>query len=180
MWRNRAHGPRGGRAIVPIVFRNAKNAQSSVIAINGDSCLACFPVEVPDDGNINHEVFMSIFVNSILPLCNGYNGDPATRNCVVIMDGATIHMKTLVRAECARKGVLPLFLPPYGYVLNPVELLINASKALMRNKYGLENIYPIMQGRKVGDIFAECVFEMAQPVAMRGFFAHAGVPVPPL
>ena len=121
---------------------------------------------------------MSIFVNCILPTCNPFDGNPATRNSVVVMDGASTHLKTLIRAECARVGVIPLFLPPYGYVLNPTELVINASKGRMRDKYGLANIYPLMNGRKVGDIFAECCHEVATPASMRAFFVHCGVPVP--
>ena len=53
MWRRRAHGPRGTRRMIPIVFANAKNAASSVIAVNIQGCVSCVPVDVPTDGNIS-------------------------------------------------------------------------------------------------------------------------------
>ena len=119
---------------------------------------------------------MSIFVNSILPLCNRYDGNPNTPNCVVGLDGASTHVKTWVKAECQRKGVIPLFFPPHGYVLNPTELVINVAKMRMMTKYGMNNIYPMMAGRKVGDIFAECVYEVCTPANMRSFYNKCGIP----
>lgn len=116
---------------------------------------------------------MHIFVNRVLPVCEPFPG----RNSVVVMDGASPHLKDQLRAACARVGVLCLFLPAYGYALNPTELAINAGRAMMRRKYGAAHVYVNVQGRKVGDIFVECCYEAVTPTIACNFFVKAGIPV---
>lgn len=94
---------------------------------------------------------MEIFTSVILPVCNTFPGDRS----VVIADNAPTHIKPLIRSECARKGVIPLFLPPYGYVLNPTELVINAGRTQMQRSYGLGNQQQNMNGRSVGEVFVK-------------------------
>ena len=90
------------------------------------------------------DMFMHVFVHRTLPICEPFPG----RNSVVVMDGASPHLKDQLRAACARVGVLCLFLPAYGYVLNPTELAINAGRSMMRRKYGAAHVYVNVQGRK--------------------------------
>jgi hypothetical protein len=118
-------------------------------------------------------MFMTIFVNSVLPYCNPFPGDMS----VVIMDGAATHLKGPIRAECARVGVLALFLPPYGYVLNPTELVINTTVMHMKRKYGTIQRMPLMNGRRIGDIFAECCYECVDAHKMCNFYEHCGITV---
>lgn len=117
---------------------------------------------------------MQIFVTSILPLAGIYPAD----NSIVFMDNAPVHAKEWVRQECQRVGVMVIFLPPYGYELNPAELVFNVGRARMQRNYGLVNIqHPLMNGRRIGEVFAECCFECVSPTIACNFYIHCGIPV---
>lgn len=118
---------------------------------------------------------MGILKDAVLPLCPPFPGDGS----VVAMDGAPVHLKPLVRAECARVGVLCLFLPSYGYSLNPTELVINAARSRMKRKYGMGHNMLRMNGRRPGDIFVECCYDTVTPKMACDFFAFCGIPVSP-
>lgn len=115
---------------------------------------------------------MLIFVQSVLPNCEPFPG----RCSVIVMDNAPIHMKPLIEVECARVGVIVLFLPPYGYVLNPVELVFNSGRARMQRMYGAAEMdWPV--GRTIGDIFVESCFNCVTPTIACNFFQNCGIPI---
>jgi hypothetical protein len=116
---------------------------------------------------------MHIFVYGILPLIPPFPGDGS----VVVMDGAPTHLKALIRAECARVGAFALFLPPYGYIFNPTELVINTTMLCLKRKYGANHLMPLMNGRKIGDLFVECCYECVNGRIACNFFESCGVPV---
>jgi len=115
---------------------------------------------------------MRIFVEDILPVCSPYPGP-----CSVIpMDNAHVHMKAPIRAECARVGVIPLFLPPYGYELNAVELAINSARQLLQREMG-RNGRLVVANKPIGQLFLEACFADATPEKACNYFASCGVPV---
>ena len=118
-------------------------------------------------------MFVHVFVQYIMQICQPFPG----RNSVIAMDGASPHLKVQLRAECARIGVLCMFLPAYGYALNPTELAINAGRSTMRRKYGAAHVYANMNLCKVGDMFVECCYEAVTPQIACNMFIKAGIPV---
>ena len=51
---------------------------------------------------------------------------------------AAVHMKYLIDAECAAYGFIVLYLPPYSFDLNPIELAFNVAKMKLQRDHGRE------------------------------------------
>ena len=71
-------------------------------------------------------------VDMILPGCEPFPGI----NAVIVMDNALVHVQAPIEEVCAAVGVIVLFLPPYGYSLDPVELCINSGRKWLQIEYG--------------------------------------------
>lgn len=71
------------------------------------------------------------------------------------MDNAAIHMKQQLNAACAAAGVLILYLPPYSFDYNPIELLFNIGKINLQIRYG--GVFLPLH-LKIGDLFRNCLF----------------------
>jgi len=92
------------------------------------------------------------------------------------MDNAPVHLRPLLEVECARVGVLILFLPPYGFVLNPTELVINGARKLMQRRYGIAGaLWP--QNLTIGQVISQCCFASVTPSIACNYFEHCGIPV---
>lgn len=55
-----------------------------------------------------------------------------SKNCVLILDGASVHRTMRVVDACHRAGVLLYFLPPYCPDINPIEDAFKQAKQFMR------------------------------------------------
>ena len=95
------------------------------------------------------------------------NAFPDVRS-VVIFDNCVVHLKSAIYALCAVRGVLALFLPPYDYFLNPLELALKDGKSMMQNLYGLDNCHNPADKDK----FAQCLYTACSPSAACHHFRH--------
>ena len=64
---------------------------------------------------------------------------------VLVMDNAPTHDHDAIHALCARFGVICVFLPPYSYDLNPIELSFHEAKQYIRRTFGLAD--DVVSGR---------------------------------
>jgi hypothetical protein len=63
---------------------------------------------------------------------------------------------------------IPLFLPPYSYFLNPLELGLKDGKTKMQNVYGLDNL----DDPANKDKFTHCLYAACSPSAACNHFRH--------
>lgn len=82
---------------------------------------------------IDNNIFMETLQNDVLPAMNPF---PHPRS-VLVMDNATVHNPFQVHNACQGHGVLPVFLPPYSYDFNPIELAFHQAKNYIRDRYAL-------------------------------------------
>ena len=73
---------------------------------------------------------------SLFPLMNPY---PQPRS-VLILDNASPHSKVRIEQVCDAVGVIVIWLPPYSYDFNPIELAFKNTKCLLKNRHGLSDI----------------------------------------
>jgi transposase len=74
------------------------------------------------------------------------NAYPAVRS-VLILDNASVHLKPDIMHECQLVGVVCLFLPPYSYDLNPIELAFHNAKQWIRANYNDEEALTPLKAR---------------------------------
>lgn len=127
--RSRVHCVRGEHVQMPLRATNLGLSASVIASISIEGIQSSVGVDIARDGNVNAEMFLEIFKRDILPICQAWPG----KRSVVILDNAAIHMKYLIDAECAAKGVIALYLPPYSFDFNPIELVFNIAKMKLRN-----------------------------------------------
>lgn len=131
-----------------------------------------YPVYKDVDGNINADTFMTVFTQDILPMSNPYPGDRS----VYIFDNASPHDKAQIEAACQRYGVLPLFFFPYAYLYNPVELVFNTSRALVKRAVGaLGQQWPA--NRTVGELFVQHIITSTTPNIACNYFEKCFFPI---
>lgn len=63
-------------------------------------------------------------------------------------------MKYLIDAECAAHGVIVLYLPPYSFDLNPIELAFNVAKMKLQRDHRRDILH--LNGR-ICDMFREAI-----------------------
>lgn len=83
--------------------------------------------------NVNGEMFIYCLANHILPMMRPF----PSPNSVLILDNAAVHVADQVAENCQQHGVIPLFLPPYSYDLNPIEKSFHQAKHFIRQRYPL-------------------------------------------
>ena len=113
-------------------------------------------VHVNEEGKTVGERFLQGFIGDILPRCNAFPG----RRSVIVMDNAKVHLKLLIDAECLQRYVLFLYLPPYSFDFNPIELCFNAAKMKLQRVYGLGFLPPHV---RIGDLFRQCLLTCMAP-----------------
>ena len=109
-------------------------------------------------------------MRDILPICQPWPG----KRSVVVLDNAAVHMKNLIEAECAAKGVIVIFLPPYSFDYNPIELAFNIAKMKLKREYG-DGILPM--NIKIHELFRDCVSTCVTANQCCNLFEHCHVPV---
>lgn len=83
-----------------------------------------------EDG-VNAETFIDTIVNVIIPTMNPL-GQAKSMLC---LDNASVHDKDALAVICAEADVGLIFLPPYSYDYNPIELLFHLTKARTRKNH---------------------------------------------
>jgi hypothetical protein len=95
-------------------FNTVANGCSGLSALSLGGTIS---VIVREDNDTSEFVLRTLRDN-VLPNMNAF---PQPR-CVLVMDNASVHDHLVVYALCAEFHVLCIFLPPYSYDLNPIEL----------------------------------------------------------
>jgi transposase len=85
------------------------------------------------EGNVDGDVVFACLRDEVLPHMNPYPQEMS----VLVMDNASTHDHARVHQLCAQSGVICIFLPPYSYDFNPIELAFHEAKQFVRTKYGL-------------------------------------------
>ena len=123
---------RGTPAWKRLYFNRQPQGSPSVSGIAAISIQGIVEVSVYDYV-VDGDVFLWHLEHNVLPLMNPFP-DPRS---VLIMDNASVHRKALIFALAAACGVIVIFLPPYSYDYNPIELAFKDAKAWMQAHYGL-------------------------------------------
>lgn len=169
--RRRVSCAKGGKITIPTVMKNSGNAASVIASISIEGVQSVTVVDADEDGNVNGMIFLDAFMNDILVHCEPY---PAERS-VVVMNNAAVHMKHQIVAACAAVGVLVLFLPPYSFDFNPIELLSNIGKVHLQRRYGGS---PLPANLKIGDLFRNCLLSCLKSADLAcNMFEHCFIPV---
>ena len=83
------------------------------------------------DDNIDSETYLNVLEHKIIPLMNPF---PDVKS-VLILDNAPVHNKAAIMTLCQGAGVLAIFLEPYSYDYNPIELVFHSAKAFLRDTW---------------------------------------------
>lgn len=169
--RRRVTCSKGDKITIPSVAKNSGNAASIIASISIEGVQSVTVVDNDIDGNIDGMMFLESFKNDILSVCEPFPGERS----VIVMDNAAIHMKHLINAACAEVGVLILYLPPYSFDFNPIELLFNIAKVNLQRRYG-GSLLPAHL--KIGDLFRNCLLScLKSPDVACNMFGHCFIPV---
>ena len=168
--RPRAFCVKGQKVTMPIRARNLGLSTSVIASISIEGIESCNGIDIARDGNVTAEMFLEIFTGYILPICQPWPG----KRSVVVLDNAAVHMKYLIDAECAARGVIALYLPPYSFDYNPIELAFNIAKMKLRRDYGVGILPPNF---KIKDAFVECLSTCLTPNIACNLFQHCFIPV---
>ena len=117
------------------------------------------------------DVFMDVLETDVLPKMNSF----PMPNSVLILDNAPPHQKHCIEAACVASGVLILYLPPYSYDFNPIELMFHLAKRLMRQRYNDTDAGGVGGGAGIlPEQYEECLHECVTPHIACNLFAHRG------
>ena len=93
----------------------------ATMSINGTNTVSIIGIN-------DAESFLTILEYDVLPTMNQF---PLPKS-ILIADNAAVHDRVQMYALCARFGVLLMFLPPYSFDFNPIELLFGIAKTKMQ------------------------------------------------
>lgn len=150
---------RGRRAFQRVASVNGQQQGCSSIAgitIEGVKAVRSFQL-------VGGAEFMDFLENDLLPVCNPYP-QPCS---VILLDNATVHLKAQITTLCQREGVLVLFLPPYSYDFQPIELLFHMAKSYLRRKWPHESTTVVLQAR-----MEEALWNCCSPRQACNLFSH--------
>ena len=109
------------------------------------------------ENGVNAAVFMNELENVILPTM-GVVGEPYS---VLVLDNASPHDKNAIRDLVRANNRIVLFLPPYSYDFNPIELCFHLGKAMLRKEYHTEDINVVLAPQFVDCMYKCCTAELA-------------------
>ena len=153
---------------IPSRASNSGLSASIIASISIEGIQSCTAIDIAREGNVDGELFLQVLKRDILPICEPW---PGRRS---VLDNAAVHMKNLIDAECAAKGVIALYLPPYSFDYNPIELAFNIAKMKLQRDHG-NGILPM--NVKIHEIFRECVSSCLTAIQCCNIFEHCFVPV---
>ena len=73
---------------------------------------------------VDSGTYLCVLEHQIIPLMNPF---PLVKS-VLIMDNAPVHNKAAIMTLCQGAGVIAIFLEPYTYDYNPIELIFHSAK----------------------------------------------------
>ena len=108
--------------------------------------------------------------HDVFPRMNAF---PLERS-VIVLDNASPHDKHRIYALAQLRGIIVLFLPPYSYDFNPIELAFHSCKEYLRKKYGL-----LRDGLNcpLATLVREGLRVAITPKIACSFFEHCHIPV---
>lgn len=109
---------------------------SSIAGITTTGLLDAVIYETAIDGTVDTLKFMHCLEFIFLPRMNQYDAFSPTSASVLVLDNALTHNKYHISRLCQTFGVKDLYLPPYSYDLNPIELYFNTSKTYLQANSG--------------------------------------------
>jgi hypothetical protein len=168
--RRYVHCVSGDLIQIPVQVRNQANAASIIASMSIEGIQSVTAVAIAEDGNINANIFLEAFQNSILPLCQPWPG----KRSVIVLDNAAVHMKHFIDALCYDKGVIALYLPPYSFDYNPIELAFNVARARLQRDYGF-GVIPV--NTRICDLFSDALGDCITLNIACNMFVHSFVPV---
>ena len=124
----------------------------------------------PYEEGVNATVFMDTLENIILPAM-GIIGEPFS---VLVLDNASPHDKIAIRALVELHGRTVLFLPPYSYDFNPIELCFHVGKAMLRKLFHTDDLNVVLSGQ-----FVDCMYQCCTAEIACNLFEHCHIYVPP-
>jgi DDE superfamily endonuclease len=154
--RLRVHAVTGDRVQIPVAHTRSGNAASIIASLSIEGIQSVTAVDVNEEGNIDGVRFLQAFIDDILPTCEAFPG----KRSIIVMDNAQVHLKLLIDAECLQRDILILYLPPYSFDYNPIELCFNAAKMKLQRDYGLGFLPPHV---RIGDVFCQCLLTCMTP-----------------
>jgi hypothetical protein len=119
---------------------------------------------------VTSDVFLYELQMNIRPCMSPF---PAPRS-VLILDNATIHDKLRIVTLCQQSGVLVLFLPPFSYDYNPIELAFHSTKSYLKRVYGnddpnhplperlVEALFNSVNSVSACNMFSSCYVDITQ------------------
>lgn len=124
-------------------------------------------------GHTTKEVFLQWLIDEVLMKMNPFPGPRS----ILVMDNASWHHDQAIYDAVKRRGVLPLYLPPYSPDFNPIEAYFGDLKKHIRRQYQHS-----MSDYDSDEKFAHFLLISAHEVAQRrkaieGHFRHARVPM---
>lgn len=104
---------------------------------------------------INNAVtFLDVLEHSIIPIMRAY----PDVNSVLVLDNASVHDREAIYGMVNAIGAVVLFLPPYSYDFNPIELAFKSSKDYLHRVYGND-----MANNPLGDKLYEALTSNLYP-----------------
>ena len=170
--RKRVPCVKGQRVNIPTRATNSGLSASVIASLSIEGIESCTGIDIARDGNVTGELFLQIFVRDVLPICQPWPG----KRSVVVLDNAAVHMKYLIDAECAAKGVIAIYLPPYSFDYNPIELVFNIAIMKVQREQG-DDIVP--HNIQIHELFRDCVSTCLTANQSCNLFEHCFVPVTP-
>lgn len=168
--RNRVHCVKGQNVKIPVRAGNTGLSASLIASTSTEGIQSCTAIDIAREGNVDAETFLEAFKRDILVLCQPWPG----KRSVIILDNAAVHMKYLIDAECAAYGVIVLYLPPYSFDLNPIELAFNVAKMKLQRDHGREILD---LNARICDMFRESISTCITADTACNMFEKCFIPV---
>lgn len=168
--RSRVHCVRGELVQIPVRAGNMGLSASIIASISIEGIQSCTAIDIARDGNVDAELFLEVFKRDILVLCQPWPG----KRSVIILDNAAVHMKYLIDAECDAVGVIVLYLPPYSFDFNPIELAFHIAKMKLQRDFG-HSVLPL--NARICDLFRDAINTCITADAACNMFQHCFIPV---
>lgn len=158
----------------PAFYRQSNPSKGDV---SGFSFICFFTIEGMKvargyDVTVKGNNFLSTLESDVLPWMNPF----PQKYSILLLDNAAVHQKQEIIDICRPYGVRVMFLPPYSYEFNPIELAFHSAKALLR-KRKLDTIYGAMQPGSLFKTFEECLMEACDTDQACNMFQHCHIPV---
>ena len=168
--RPRVFAVSGDKIQIPVVHTRSGNAASIIASLSIEGVQSVTVVDVNEEGNINGERFLEAFIDDILSVCEPFPG----KRSIIVMDNAQVHLKLLIDAECLQRNILILYLLPYSFDFNPIELCFNAAKMKLQRDFVL-GLLPAHV--RIGDLFRNCLLTCMTPDIACNMFVKCHVHV---